>query len=193
MNLLWALALIGSSPPEASSTCAYDAAALIQLDQMSFDQDPSNGWRALESRGCYEAAADSISAYRLANNPESTSLYFHEAQMRAYAGDYARALELLPFAKHKLDYFGWNAYVEATAAFLRRDRDALATARGELIRTPTPDSHPWFDENGEEIPPPPWKIGDPWPHNLPVVDALIRCFDTTYKEAYSNVCRAAPE
>jgi hypothetical protein len=185
MEIALVLLLLGSTPT-ASGTCAYDSAAFLRLDQRSFDQEPGEGWRSLEARGCYEAAADSIASYRRARDPESTSLYFHEAQMRAYAGDYAAALDLLPFSRHRLDYFGWNAYVDATAAFLRRDINALIAAREDLLRTPTPDSHRWFDENGEEIPAFPWTRGDPWPQNLRVVDALICCFGRTYREAYSS-------
>ncbi|HEX6376386.1 MAG TPA: hypothetical protein VFZ91_11775 [Allosphingosinicella sp.] len=183
--------LLATAGADRNSVCAYDQAAFSRLDQQTFDQDVNEGWRRLEACGCYEAAADSIAAYRQARKLESTSLYFHEAQMRAYAGDYDTARKLLARARHRTDDLGWNSYVDATAAFLSRDLAGLRAAREQLRRTPTPDSHPWFDEDGKHIPPPPWTRGDPWPPNLPVVDALIRCFDRSYREAYASPACAA--
>jgi hypothetical protein len=65
----------------------------------------------------------------------------------------------------------WNVYVDATIAFLDRDRDALLKARTRLA----------------EIPP---EAGKPnsKPMNLDVVDGLVRCFDRSYRDAYS-ACR----
>ena len=170
---------------------------MLALDEEAFDQG-TQGWRLLERQGCYSAAADLIAAYRAKRHPKrDTTSWFHEAQMRAYAGDYARAVAILPNARHRYDGFGWNAYLDATAAFLRRDRAALDAARERLAATPLPHTHQWlFDDAGRPIAVPAPGPGERWPPNLAVVDALQRCFARSYRQAYSAatcyIARGAP-
>jgi hypothetical protein len=75
-------------------------------------------------------------------------------------------------------------YVQATAAFLARRRDALLSIRTQLAALPEPE---WFADvaaqqraSGREI---------SWPPNLDVVDGLIACYDQPYRDAYSERCR----
>ena len=180
-------ALLIAGTPDASD-CAYDRAAMMSLDQNAFDQDEHGGWRKVSARtGCETAAADLIADYRDAHHrSSSTTLWMHEAQMRASAGDYSRAKVLFGRSKHTMDGFGWNDYIDATVAFLDRDKTALRAARDRLASTPRPETHPWFDPDGKPIDAPQLPPGDQWPYNLAVVDALIHCFSDTYKIAYSS-------
>jgi hypothetical protein len=66
-----------------------------------------------------------------------------------------------------------------------------------LAATPRPETHPWFDPDGNPIPPPATATAiamattEAWPPNLLVVDALVRCFDRAYKAAYMSADCAA--
>jgi len=94
------------------------------LDENEFDQDISGGWRALASTpGCLLIAADLLRDYRNAHHKESGLLFWHEAQVRADAGQYPEAIALMEHAYKPTedDKAGWNPYVDATIAFLRRD------------------------------------------------------------------------
>jgi hypothetical protein len=174
---------------------------MLSLSEDAFDQDLSNGgggWRKVASiPGCEAAAADLIAAYR-AQHESSTTLLWHEGQLRAFAGQTERAIPLLLESKHDpaTDLAGWNDYVDATVAFLRRDREALLSARDRLAARPYP--------SGEGMPPlvggmmeVPTQPGQPpmrvrWPPNIDVVDGLVACFERSYKEAYSGRCRSRP-
>jgi hypothetical protein len=68
------------------------------------------------------------------------------------------------------DAFLWNPYAKATIAFLKKDKPALISERKKLARGASPFNH----------------------LNLRHVDAFIRCFDSTYQEAYSiSSCKPA--
>jgi hypothetical protein len=174
-----------------AADCSYDAAALLAQDVATFDQSPS-GWRSVgEVGGCELAGAELIAAYRIHNaatlvdgDPDAIEmLNWHEGQLRAIAGEARPAIDRMNLA-------GMNAnpanalYVQATAAFLARQRPALEAIRTQLAALPQPE---WFAEAqtqqraaGREI---------SWPPNLDVVDGLIACYDRPYREAYSAVCR----
>jgi len=167
-------------------SCSYDRSEMLELDINSFDQDFEGGWRSLANRdGCKSAAADLIRAYIEEHNPQSTILLFHEAQMRAMAGQTDRALQLFPKTRKptsKTDRIGWNHYVDATIAFLREDRDALMDAQTALARTPRPDGFNPVDTSGNPI-------ELIWPPNLNVVDGFLECFEKGYDWAYNNCSR----
>lgn len=179
-------------PPQA---CAHDRARLLALDENQFDQDMKGGWRALSAvPGCTLAAADLLHAYSEAHGNKSGLLFWHEAQLRAEAGQYAEAASLMQkaFKPAGEDKAGWNPYVEATVAFLRRDRTAFAQARARLAAVPPP--------TGAGIPPVVDGYMDlefddgsrrkmRWPLNIDVVEGLENCFDKPYREAYANACR----
>ncbi len=174
-----------------SPACVVDTAAMLALPSRQFDQTEGQGWRLVAAKGCDAAVADLIAAYRAANlgDPLAATMIWHEGQMRANAGDYAAARPLFAAARltrSPFNWFGWNDYVAATIAFLDRDRPALLAARARLAATPRPKTHAWTDPNGTPIAPPTLATGEQWPANLPVVDALVRCFDRSYKAAYGS-------
>jgi len=183
----------------AAPSCDVDRARLLALDETQFDQDMAGGWRALSSRpGCTLAAADLLRDYRLAHRSSAGLLAWHEAQLRAFAGQSKEAIALMEDARKpaQADRAGWNLYVDATIAFLRKDRPALENARRALAQVPAPV--------GEGIPP----VRDGymeadfangqkrrirWPPNIDVVEGLLHCFDKPYEDAYADACRVRPE
>jgi len=186
----------------AADACAYDHAALLALDEDAFDQDLANGgggWRAIGNRpGCELVAADLLADYRAAHPDSGGILAWHEGQMRANAGQYAQAIPLFEAARKPADkdMGGWNPYVDATLAFVRRDKRALLKARKKLaaVEYPGGDGLPPLDHGYFTVPTAP---GQPvvrmrWPPNIDVVDGLVHCFDKPYAEAYASNCRPAP-
>lgn len=178
----------------------YDKDAMLALDENAFDQNLGNGgggWRAIGNLpGCENAAADLLAAYRAKHPDASAILAWHEGQMRASAGQYQQAIPLLELDRKpkEQDKAGWNAYVDATVAFLRRDRSALVKAREALASTPYPEGSglPPLKDGYFEVPGPP---GQPpsrmrWPPNIEVVDGLLACFGKSYADAYGVACRA---
>ncbi|MBS0298211.1 MAG: hypothetical protein JSR45_18075 [Proteobacteria bacterium] len=171
------------SPPAAD--CAYDRKAMLALDFDKFDQDPA-GWRALDHKpGCTLAAAELISIYRRKVRQQAAGLAWHEGQLRAAEGDYARAIVLMEESRADGGHDG--AYVDATIAFLRRDKPALLEARARLAALPQPDG---FAEAAKRYN---LTHAQPltWPMNLNVVDRLIRCYDQSYRVAYGGECASA--
>lgn len=165
------------APPPTNDQCKYDPKGL-DLGFDAFDQDATAGWRALSLKpGCEEAAANMVRAYRMNAEAYLPLLYWHEAQLRAAAGDYGAAIPLMDKSREPAnrDKFGWNPYVDASIAFLRSDKTALMKARKRLAEIPKPSD---------------LKAGRSWPPNLAVVDGLIRCFGKTYKVAYGPTCRS---
>ncbi len=164
----------------------------MALDEERFDQDNDGGWRKLAStRGCETVAADAIRDYRATRHTESRILYWHEGQLRAVAGDYANAIPLLEKSRKPIaeDVAGWNPYVDATVAFLQKDRAALERARMALLAVKPSDVFNVKDGfveihmgNGKTD-----KFR--WPMNIDVVDGLGNCFDKSYVDAYGQACR----
>jgi hypothetical protein len=150
---------------------------LLSLSYARFDQTPNEGWRILgEGLGKYVEAAKLIDKY-LASNSNSLELWqirvlkWHAGQMYAFCDDInmarQRFFESTDQQEPKGNPILWNDYVRATVAFLNKDMDELQKHRKIISEGP--------QFNGS-IP------------NLDVVDGLIRCFDRTYREAYSH-CR----
>ena len=175
---------------------------MLSLNEAAFDQDLSNGgggWRRIDNiPGCQLAAADLIAAYR-AKHPSSGSLLaWHEGQVRATAGQYARAIPLLHSAMKdpEQDRAGWNHYVSATVAFLQGDRPGLLRAREQLAAVPYPadSGMPPLKDGYMEVSvqpgQPPMKVR--WPPNIDVVDGLVACFGKPYNEACGMSCRPGP-
>ena len=186
--------LLGSSAIHASDRCYYNKEALLALDEHAFDQDLSGqggGWRAIASiPGCELAAADLLAAYQAKHPGSNSILAWHEGQMRASAGQYERAIPLLESARKPTDQdnAGWNYYVDASVAFLRRDKPALLAAHKLLSAVPYPENvgMPPLKDGFIEFTTQP---GQPslkmrWPPNVDVVAGLIACFDKSYAEAY---------
>lgn len=174
--------LLPTKSVEKNATCVYDRKLLLGQDLETFDQS-ATGVRSLYTRSpeCKLEAAQLIADYR-ALNPEAQKefnaylLYWHEGQLRAEVGDYQKALPLLEHARMSADAgpevsLIWNLYVDATKAFVMRDKKELSRAREKLASVP-PQYH---SRSGK-------------PPNLNVVDGLLLCFDRTYSDAYRN-CR----
>ena len=164
--------------------CIADRDAYMDLDYWTFDQDAERGVRAvLDKPGCELAGADLIAdfhaalrekgepvTYRLADkdvtfsdNGEVGILYWHEAQVRAFAGQTDRAIALFhkSIEADKSQPASKRHYALATIAFLEDNRQALLDERKALAAI-VPD---------DDL-------------NLGVVDGLIACFGRSYTAAY---------
>jgi len=168
--------------------CVPDRENLLSLDLSDFDQNLNGGWRKISADpGCTLAAADLILEYRTRKEVGGTTLIFHEAQLRAKAGQHDRAIPLFRDSMKDPgdDHFGWNHYVEATIAFLERDRERLLESRDALAGLEKPEGFRAVDQDGNEM-----EI--PWPPNLHIVERFIGCFDRPYSEAYGG-CKSQSE
>lgn len=179
---------------EAQPNCAPDGQIMLLQDFATFDMS-ARGWRSVHQQpGCEAAAADLIARYRALQRtilapPEALSLRWHEGQVRAGLGDEKAALALFAGAHDAGQGAAWNAYVDATVAFLKKDRAALTAARAQLAAAPPP---PDFEAMATEYE---QRTGQRpvWPPNLDVVDALVTCFDRTYREAFADpACHTSP-
>lgn len=187
------------SEAEVEGQCINEAERLIllNLDEEAFDQDPpSGGWRGIaEKSGCEIAAADLIRDYRELHSSTNTIIYWHEGQMRAIGNDYSEAIALFEKSKKpkEKDLAGWNEYVDASIAFLRKDKQALVEAREALAAVEAP---PGLDvkDGVLEIPDNSGKLFKMrWPLNIDVVDGFISCFEKNYRGAYGDPeCRPTP-
>lgn len=170
--------------------CEVDRARLLALDQNKFDQDLTGGWRALAAKpGCELAAADLVRDYRQAHNLDDVILYWHEGQLRAGAGQTDEAAALMARSyRTSGSAFGWNEYVDASVAFLRRDRAAFDDAWRRLASLPPAAGVK--DGYREMLMDDGSKRKVRWPMNIGVVEGLSRCFDKPYREAYGSGCRS---
>lgn len=175
--------------------CEHDRVRLLALDENQFDQDLNGGWRVLASRpGCTLAAADLLRDYRQAHRNDAGLMIWHEAQLRANAGQYPEAIALMKqaYKPAEKDLAGWNPYVDATIAFLRRDMAALKKARAKLaeVKAPVAEGMPPVIDGYVEL-----DFADGakrkirWPPNIDVVEGLEKCFDKPYAKAYELACR----
>lgn len=180
--------------PRAS--CEYDRSRLLGLDESHFDQDETGGWRALAAKpGCDLVAADLLRDYRQVHGNAAGILYWHEGQLRALAGQAEAAVALMARSRKPddADRAGWNPYVDATIAYLRKDRPALEQARARLaaVVPPIGDGVPPVKDGYMEV-----RLDNGqmmkflWPPNIDVVDGLLQCFDKPYEVAYGPECRA---
>lgn len=165
------------APAPSPPSCAYDREAALALGFNRFDQDLAAGWRRLAAMpSCKAEAANLIHDYRSFMLAVMPILYWHEAQLRAEAGDTVAAVSLMDRSRQpsEADAFGWNPYVDATIAFLRGDRAAFDAARAQLLALPRPAHLPADRE---------------WPPNARVVEGLSKCFGRSYAVAYGDACR----
>jgi len=143
----------------------------LNLDYQSFDQDPNSGWRKMAQEGGFSEAGDLIVRYLKKHKElslsETVNLNFNAGQMYAFADNYETALERFKNAKYDPEPeeipIRWNAYVDATIAFLKKDKIKLLECRNKIANGPK--------INGKIM-------------NLDVVDSLIKNFDKPYSEAY---------
>lgn len=179
------LALAGT--PAQSSNCSYNRTAMLAMDLDTFDQS-EKGWRTIgQKSGCEGAAISAIRDY-LAAHPNLSSdqknqLLWHEGQLLAVANRYGDSLTVFSSIRETED--SQRLYQAATIAFLRRDKNALLNVRTKLASLPKPPdfdaaAKAFHDSTGQTI---------SWPANLDVVDGLMRCFNNSYRVAYSDKCR----
>lgn len=143
----------------------------LGLDFSTFDQSPGAGWRQLAESGSFLEAATLIDSYikkhKNFNESQTTILYFHAGQMYAFADDYRTAIDRFKRSAYAQEPpqlpLRWNAYVQATIAFLSKDLDQLKECRKEIAEGPALQG-----EKG----------------NLDVVDRLIEHFGEPYSKAY---------
>jgi hypothetical protein len=97
-------------------------------------------------------------------------LVWHSGQISGELNDYPRAISQMERTmkpnEKPTDAFLWNPYARATIAFLKKDKKSLLSERTKLARGSSPFNH----------------------INLRKVDAFIRCFNSTYHDAYSETC-----
>lgn len=181
------MATIAAGGLEPVSSCGINREEAIALAEDDFDQG-EKGWRSLAQPSCFHDAAELIAAYRAAHPDHGMMLFFHEAQMRAAAGDYQAAATLFEASRTGANEWnidtGWNDYVGASVAFVRRDKSALQANRDRLAALPPPPLQPQVAEEARREP-----LPANWPPNLDVIDALLRCFDKPYAEAMTS-CRS---
>jgi hypothetical protein len=181
----WSMA--ASQSQSSTDVCAFDRAKMLGLDEQAFDQDFTGGWRKLAMHEeCWLDAADLLRDYRKAKSPYSKILFWHEGQMRAFAGQTEPAILLFETTRESNfdDLSGWNLYVDATIAFLNKDKPALLKARATLAKIPKPQNFDlsFKDTQGRVV-----KFA--WPPNLNVIDDFIKCFNQPYKVAYGCTSR----
>ncbi|CAN7402824.1 hypothetical protein [Brevundimonas sp. LjRoot202] len=169
----------------ATAECREVDAAMLALPLHAFDQT-GQGWRSLDAEGCERQTAEAIRRYRDLNadalGAGADTLLWHEAQLRAAAGETEEAIRLMLRSREQ-DSDEFRPYTDATIAFLRGDREALIAARERLVSLPKPEAFARAAARYAETYPdhPPLS----WPLNLDVVDRLIACFGQPYREAYS--------
>jgi len=182
--------LLAATQPEAPAEapqpdCSYDLDAMLALEREAFDQDlPSGGWRGLGNAGCYVEAAELIRAWRHEKRDHASILYWHEGQMRAYAGQTKEAIALFRrtyTAPEGDGDFGWNFYVSGTIAFLNGDREALTKAIEGLSTVPEPSDNSFTRPDGTVV-----KMS--WPPNMNVLRGFEECWGKPYKKAYGSSC-----
>ncbi|WP_416762017.1 hypothetical protein ACNI65_06960 [Roseateles sp. So40a] len=143
-----------------------ESPAFAKQTPKEFDLTPGQGWRLLATEGCKAQAAVAIQRF-LSEGDRPYHVYFHGAQMDATVGNYPAALEKLQRARRPEmaadSPFKWNDYVDAVAAFLRRDLDSLRRCRQEIAQR--------ADVPGNAA-------------NLKVVDQLIDHFGKPYGEIF---------
>jgi len=186
-SLLMAAAIGGAllTAGAVKAECPEADAGMLALPLHDFDQT-EHGWRSLDGEGCERLAAEAIRRYREVNaealGAHADTLLWHEAQLRAAAGETEAAIGLMLRSREQ-ESDATQPYTDATIAFLRRDREALLAARERLVSLPVPETFARaaarYAETYPDLPP------LNWPLNLDVVDGLIACFDQPYREAYS--------
>lgn len=168
---------MGLSSAWADDNCALTPAEDQAFSVMSFndfDQTPI-GWRRIAKMGCYHQAALLIDKYIAQHRAalqdwQLLDVTWHAGQMYAFNNEYDVAKDRFKAAinpsEPKNTTILWNAYVNASIAFLDRNMAQLQYYRAEI------DAGPLY--NGKKA-------------NLDVVDQLILNFDKPYSVAY---CKA---
>jgi hypothetical protein len=142
---------------------AREVDSLMALDLGGFDQDMQGGWRYYANQKKFDAAASLIETY-LERDPETSDfdrrlLSWHAGQMLAMDGQEEKAIPFMEKSrKGEDDFMLWNPYLDATVAFLKKDRPAFNT---NLKAVASMTNNP----------------------NLPLLRILEEHFDKSYREA----------
>ena len=120
-----------------------DGERMLGLSFEEFDKTEGSGFRVLLEQKRQVAAAELIEEYvkRHGGNlteRERVSLHFHAGQLYGIVGDAGKAVPHLKLALYEGEPtpdghpLYWNAYVEATSAFIRGDRRGVMEARKRM-------------------------------------------------------------
>jgi hypothetical protein len=167
-----------NAAPLPAGPAQCDAAAvevrnkISELNYAQFDQTDGQGWRKLWDAQCYHSGAKLIDSYIAAHqelsDQERRNLLFHQGQALAFAGDVDAAVESFEQCRRAEDVsngFRWNAYLRGTIAFLKRNKEQLASAHDELA------AHSGNYGNAT---------------NRRVLASFLEYFDASYAVAYSK-------
>jgi hypothetical protein len=162
------------------SECVHDREAILELEFVAFDQTAGSGWRPLYEAGCYKEAAELVRDWSARHGLTQSIIPFHEAQLWGYAGltDLAISIFKQLYQEGAADTSDpWMLYTEGNIAFLQRDKARLEAATARLAALPRPTN--WDDLKTVDGRPNPL----PWPANLNVMQAMLRCWNETYEVA----------
>jgi tetratricopeptide (TPR) repeat protein len=163
---------LAKPPPQKASAGNQDVGCL-RLSYQDFDQQPGGGWRKIAEEKRFLDAAKLIAYYEKEKQNlaewQHVNLRFHAGQLYAIAGRKDEAIACFKKALYRREPAAspirWNAYVQATIAFLEGDRKTLLARREEIAKGPK--------FKGAVV-------------NLDVVDGLIEHFGESYAAAYGK-------
>lgn len=100
--------------------------SLMALDFQAFDQDMQGGWRYYSNQMRFGLAASLIENY-LQQHPEmekneAAVMNWHAGQMYAMDEQEDLAIPLMEASRKEENIMMWNEYLDATVAFLKKDR-----------------------------------------------------------------------
>ena len=139
--LACAMCLLASTALANECLSRQERERLLALHQDAFDQDMQGGWRVLEQKpGCRETAANLIAEWRQRHQSTDTIVFWHEGQARAGMEDREAAIALFKQSYQPAwpGTVAWNSYVDATIAFMARDKPGLLRARENLLQVNPP-------------------------------------------------------
>ena len=141
--------------------------SLMNLSFEEFDQNMQGGWRMYANNQDFKSATDLIKLYLEQHNEleagQREVMSFHCGQLLALMDKNQEAIPYMKASKKTEDVMQWNIYVDATIAFLRKDREAFNAKKTELAQK----SMMPLDQN----------------KNLNVLNLLEANFESTYQEA----------
>lgn len=182
LSVLASATAIAAEEP-ARPKCVHDKEAILALEFVAFDQTEGSGWRPLYDAGCYEEAAELVRAWAARHANIQSIIPFHEAQLWGYAGRSDIAIRLFERIYQEMAAVQsdpWKLYTEGNLAFLQRDKARLEAATAKLAALPRPtdwDTRRAVMADGRPAP------SRPWPPNLNIMQAMLRCWDQTYEVA----------
>jgi hypothetical protein len=204
---LFAAAIIGATawaqvPVKTQKTfaeCVADPKPYLAMDWQNFDQGVAPdgrewGWREISNKpGCETAAADLMAMWMKENRDtlgakQQLFMTFHEGQVRAMGGDFAKGAEMIEAGRAFWDKPEGVAYVDAILAFLRGDRAGLMAARERMMAVPEPPNFArtqkaFCEQAGWE---------PKWPMNIEAVDKMIACWGKGYTGGSQGDCEWRP-